>query len=272
MISAEQLHALKRPLPVEQHEFLRGMVYLTEYGITERIEEVDPSWAMTQPHIERREETVEGSTTLIITVTIGITICDTTRYGVGMASTVSSEKTNKEVNEAEKSAATDALKRAARLFGIGRYLLNTPRNVDNHESLAKWLRSLQSPPHQQQQPKSQSLRDQLWANNQIVAAFAADRKKYNEWMLANREAIETRKDDIAECANYVLAIVQAQISDEQNPSPKITNIDDIQPPWENDDISTGQTFDDSYAPPEQRTLSPFAKTPPRMTNNAAHNL
>jgi len=46
-----------------------------------------------------------------------------------------------EANEGEKSAATDALKRCARLFGIGRYLLTLPDNVKDVDSMARWLKS-----------------------------------------------------------------------------------------------------------------------------------
>jgi hypothetical protein len=48
-----------------------------------------------------------------------------------------------EANQAAKSAATDALKRAARLFGVGRYLLDLPNSVKDEKSLGTWLRQQQ---------------------------------------------------------------------------------------------------------------------------------
>lgn len=148
MITVEQSQTLRAPFTVAQHEFLNGFTYIREGDICNRIEDVDPAWSFEVLSMERRE-TVAGIT---IVCTARLTICGVSRDGVGMASVTISQKkdyktkqpiegTEFEANEAEKSAATDALKRAARLFGIGRYLLNA-ENVKDERSLQQFLNSL----------------------------------------------------------------------------------------------------------------------------------
>ena len=124
-LTKEQSDHLKDYFPVSSHEFLRGFTYITEESITDRLDEVDPAWTF-----ERLSEFVYRDEQVI--VTFRLTVSGTYRDGVGM------DTIKKGVGEAEKSAATDALKRAARLFGIGRYILEM-KNVNDHKSLADWL-------------------------------------------------------------------------------------------------------------------------------------
>lgn len=137
-LTHENMDFLKSRFKADQHEFLQGNAYITEAAITDRIEAIDPSWELRIQRIDPRPS--EGETKgLIVTVQASMTINGVTRDGVGMA-VVSLKKDGKtEANEAEKSAATDAMKRAARLFGIGRYLLDLPDYVKDVSSMAKFL-------------------------------------------------------------------------------------------------------------------------------------
>lgn len=145
MLSNNDMKILKRPFAAHHHEFLKGKAYITEMAITERIEQVDPSWSLEQIALYNRE----GAGMQII-CTMRLTIKGVSRDGVGMSSVVVTKPKEgrtevSEANEAEKSAATDAMKRAARLFGIGRYLLNLPEFVTDERSMARYLSTLKEP-------------------------------------------------------------------------------------------------------------------------------
>lgn len=130
-LTKEMSDQLKDYFPVQAHEFLNGNTYITEEAITNRLDDVDPSWEFHKLEIHR-----DGVT---VTAVYRLTVCGVSRDGVGMASVQLSKDKDREVNEAEKSAATDALKRCARLFGIGRYILEMGRAVSDQRSLADWL-------------------------------------------------------------------------------------------------------------------------------------
>lgn len=157
-LTQDNLTTLKRHFEAHEHEFLNDNAYITEAAITDRIEEVDAAWTLEILNKSARQ-TYGRDTSIVITVRL--TINGTSRDGVGMAKVVGKtgewkdrnkrdkkkpddwieypESDHSEVNEAEKSAATDALKRAARLFGIGRYLLTLPDNVRDYRSMERWL-------------------------------------------------------------------------------------------------------------------------------------
>ncbi len=122
MLTPDHLRTLQRPFSRADHEFIRGFVYLTEDAITGRIEEVDPSWQFELQRIDHSGDQV--------VVCARMTLLDVAREGVGM------QKVNEKAGEAEKGAATDALKRCARLFSVGRYLLNAPQEG---AAFDKWL-------------------------------------------------------------------------------------------------------------------------------------
>lgn len=141
-LTHEDVTALTRHFTLNEHEFTRGYTYITESAVANRIEEVDPAWTW---------EIVNEWTRDNQAICAGrLTIKGVSRDGVGMQPlTIVSSKDGKvlEGTEPEKSAATDALKRAARLFGIGRYLLDLPGWVKELDTLDKWLsqqRSAQS--------------------------------------------------------------------------------------------------------------------------------
>jgi len=122
MLESNDLLVLKRAFAFADHEFTRGFVYLTEDAITDRIEEVDPAWTFDILNIVH-----EGNNAICHA---RLTIKNVARDGVGM------QQILEKAGEPAKGAATDALKRCARLFGIGRYLLNAPKE---NEGFGKWL-------------------------------------------------------------------------------------------------------------------------------------
>lgn len=145
-LTHEHVKQLTALFPASAHEFLQGMTYLTEHAITARIEMVDPAWTLNIYDVRQRDKT--------ITVIVRLTICGVCRDGVGMAVIQYDKAGLREVNEAEKSAATDALKRAARLFGIGRYLLDLPDSVKDVRSLDAYLKtSYNAPQNGENQPR-----------------------------------------------------------------------------------------------------------------------
>jgi hypothetical protein len=139
-ITIETFKKLIAPFPADDHEFKppRNYIYIRETPLCERIEKVDLSW-------EWRIETVNRYDPKgMIATTIGhLTICGVTRSGEGSQTVEFQKNSELESGEAEKGSETDALKRAARKFGIGRYLLQCPANVKGYgKELDMWLREV----------------------------------------------------------------------------------------------------------------------------------
>lgn len=150
-LTKEDLNVLRAPFKAKEHEFLRGFAYVAEFAVVNRIEDVDPAWQFEITSLVTRP-TVGIKDQVQVTCTAALTINGTTRYGVGQAKAYETKaypdkqsgemKPTEEANEAEKSAATDALKRAARLFGIGRYLLVLPKDIKDERALETWLQRM----------------------------------------------------------------------------------------------------------------------------------
>lgn len=121
-LDTSDLQVLKRAFPRANHEFITGYVYLSEEAISNRIEEVDPAWTFEIQRLSR-----EGDQAICCA---RMTIKGVSREGVGMY------KATGQSGEPEKSAATDAIKRCARLFGLGRYLLDAPKEG---QAFDRWL-------------------------------------------------------------------------------------------------------------------------------------
>lgn len=141
MLTSEHIDRLCKPFPLSEHEFRpEGFAYITEAAITTRLDEIDPNWSLTVKELRDRS----ASATPTVTVVVALTVCGVTRDGVGSSAVEVDRDGRRETNEAEKAAATDALRRSARLFGIGRYLLNAPRvqNPADRTAFARWLASL----------------------------------------------------------------------------------------------------------------------------------
>lgn len=151
-LDIQDVRNLAAPFPLEAHEWRKGRnnkeyVYITESGVVSRLNEVDPSWSLVvTERAERQYETTRKNTTTgelytlaahELAITVSLTIKGVTRYGIGMAEIAP------DAAEADKSAVTDALKRAARLFGVGAYLLNDPPQKN---AFAAWLAKLSGAP------------------------------------------------------------------------------------------------------------------------------
>jgi hypothetical protein len=142
-LTHDDLRDLKRPFAAQHHEFLRGNVYLQERAICERLEQVDPGWQF--QHVQTTYTNNQ------VTVVMAMTVCGVTRTNAGTwdiqyydpDDKKYASKTERQMatphNQAEKNATTDALKRCARLFGVGRYLLDCPKSVSDERSLQRWL-------------------------------------------------------------------------------------------------------------------------------------
>jgi len=154
-LTREDVGKLRAPFPAKYHKFLQGMAYIQEWASADRIEEVDPAWSMR--HVATSHRANEATGQMIVSVTVEMKIKGSVRIGVGSESVkltkpkkVKNVVTGKdewivnEANEAEKSAATDAFKRACRMFGMGRYLLRLPSNVKNEQQLQSWFESFKA--------------------------------------------------------------------------------------------------------------------------------
>ncbi len=140
-MTPEQVELLAAPFATNEHEFLKGKIYITESAITRRMDEVDPGWSFVIRLTEHR-----GEKTVIYAA---LTVAGVTRESNGMGeSNYGKDKPRlpeNEVNEREKSALTDALKRCARLFGIGRYMLDMGDSVSDPKTLDRWLKARYAP-------------------------------------------------------------------------------------------------------------------------------
>jgi hypothetical protein len=122
MLTPEAVNQLLAPFPFGAHEWLKGFVYVTEYDITRRLFDVDPNWCW---ELRELRETVIATQTMYIAHG-RLTICGVSRDGIGQAVQELTKDGARPMGEAGKSATTDAFKRAARMFGVGNYLLNNP--------------------------------------------------------------------------------------------------------------------------------------------------
>lgn len=146
MLTHEDIAILTRPFPLESHKFnKRGFCYVREQFVTARIEEVDPAWCF-----EIISEHRAGTNDQFAVVTARLMIKGVYRTSTGMQMVEYENakddkgkvtgKTDKEAGEAEKGATTDALRRAARLFGICRYILEMGDSVKDMTALDNWLK------------------------------------------------------------------------------------------------------------------------------------
>lgn len=133
-ITPEITEKLRAPFPLEKHYGnYNGFVYVDETAISERLDEIDPNWMFQILEVRHRDQQVFVVARLML---LGVS-----RDGIGEQSVETNSK-GREVSEPEKGAATDALRRCGRLFGIGRYLLDdAPKITDgNRTAFEKWYR------------------------------------------------------------------------------------------------------------------------------------
>lgn len=139
-LTHEDIAQLTQPFPIAAHEFARGFCYVAEEEVTARIEEVDPSWSFEILSIKR-----DGISNQQCIVLARMTINGVIRESTGMQMVeyagAAGNKSERETGEAEKGATTDALRRCARLFGVGRYILKMGDAVKNGGQLDAWLKT-----------------------------------------------------------------------------------------------------------------------------------
>lgn len=133
MLTKEQSDQLKDYFPAQAHEFLQGNTYLSEEAITNRLDDIDPSW-----EFHRLGDFAYRDNSII--ATFRLTVSGVSRDGIGMWDLTIKKKDGNLMPavDPEKSVSTDALKRAARLFGIGRYILEM-KGVNDYRTLENWL-------------------------------------------------------------------------------------------------------------------------------------
>jgi len=146
----EDMAVLKAPFAAEEHSFdYDGRPFVEEKPVCERIEMVDPAWGMLVG--EPVFQITEGH----VSVKVSLTIKGVTREDYGTRPIMA----GKRVQESVKGAVTNALRRAARRFGIGRYLLDAPNSVQSKgkdiTNLRRWLAELTGTPAKPQRQKQQ---------------------------------------------------------------------------------------------------------------------
>jgi hypothetical protein len=146
MMDTQALEILTAFFEPRDHEFLRGFTYITEGAITTRLDSVDPNWTLELLNLTTRGDQCIAHCRLQV---LGVW-----RDNVGMAKPTIKE--GNEINEPEKAAVTDGLKRCARLFGIGRYLLDLPSSVKDMQSLERWMAGTGQPPQTPEKPRQQA--------------------------------------------------------------------------------------------------------------------
>lgn len=166
-LTHQDLEVLSKPFPAKAHKFNQGLPYIHEVPVGQRLDLVDPSWEWHIMAIERRPNAGQGGKDVgTVYVHVSLIVKGVRRDGVGMAviqqtnpieikkwdnakreNVGTGEFYTNEANEAEKSATTDAFKRAFRMFGGGRYLLAIPKDdkgkltVSNVGQLDTWLKT-----------------------------------------------------------------------------------------------------------------------------------
>lgn len=146
-LTSQDVANLTRPFPVEAHEFKSSFCYVAEEEVTARLDEVDPGWMFEIKSIGRG-----GINNQVCIVTARLTVRGISRESTGMqAVEYQNNKPDRESGEPEKGATTDALRRCARLFGVGRYILKMGGDVKDKTQLAAWLKK--NYPQQPAQPK-----------------------------------------------------------------------------------------------------------------------
>ena len=126
-LTFEDVERLTAPLPLEDGHSVRiaesketwaqWLVYTEEEPVIDRLNEIDPNWSF--------EITDKILAPTYVTVYGKLTIKGVSRACVGNGSP--KRRDGKMSGDEEKGAATDALKRGARMFGIGLYLKQAPR-------------------------------------------------------------------------------------------------------------------------------------------------
>lgn len=133
-LTAMDIIKLCYPFTLPEHKFTQGLAYIREDAIAFRLDKIDPNWHFNQPSFSINGHSVVAVSSLVVKGVV--------RGNAGAGTALATDKENQfadNMGNAYKGAATDAFKRCARLFGIGRYLLNAPKEGP---AFATWLNGL----------------------------------------------------------------------------------------------------------------------------------
>lgn len=160
MLSEKQITELQKPFDFKEHGFFQKNPYILKSAIRNRLNRHAPGWMLLPPELVANDENV-------IVMRGGIQIGDIRRYAVGTGVILRANsdgvafdgaKLAGMVSKAYKQATSDILPRAALEFGIGEYLKNKPKTI-NQDNFAGWLAELTRTPAD----------PNLWAVENILA-------------------------------------------------------------------------------------------------------
>lgn len=214
MLTKQDIETLRAPFPPAEIEFLRGYAYVREQAVNNRLSEVDPAWNM---QITAWEYRAENHVVVMGSMTLG----ECTRCGVGeqlnepAKDRQSGQLLPPKTLDCAKGAATDLLKRLARLFHVGLYLTELPDKVKDIVTYTAWYNDptrAQKPPTtpaaasngaKQEQPKQAAVNDELapyaWASHAETLDIAVSRARENlSRKLDSLEALEQVAGDQAD--------------------------------------------------------------------------
>lgn len=148
MLTEKQIKDLQEPFKLNEHGFFQKAPYILKSAIRARLNRVVPGWHLLPPELIANDENV-------VVMRGGIQIGDIKRYAVGTGiilratsdgAMFDGAKLAAMVAKAYKQATSDILPRAAIEFGIGEYLKNKPKGI-NEENFASWLTKLTADPN-----------------------------------------------------------------------------------------------------------------------------
>lgn len=147
MLTEKQITELGKPFELKEHGFVQKNPYILKSAIRARLNRITPGWQLLAPELMA----VDGD---VVIMKGGIRIGEITRYGVGAGPILRADKNGVVfdgaklmgmIAKAYKTAATDILPRAALEFGLGEYLKDKPRSI-NEDNFAGWLAKLTAVP------------------------------------------------------------------------------------------------------------------------------
>lgn len=139
-----QIRALEAPFGLDEHGFVEGNPYILKRAYRRRFSSVDPHWSEGAPEVIAHINNV-------ISIRMSIVVAGAMRYGVGTGIAQTSRKDknsgekipldgfdlDREYAKALKSAASDALARAAQEFNVGWYLREIPKPFKDRFAAAR---------------------------------------------------------------------------------------------------------------------------------------
>lgn len=143
-MDSQQIAFLEKPFELDEHGFVEGNPYILKRAYRKRFNNIDPHWSEGAPEVIAHINNV-------ISIRMSIVVSGAMRYGVGTGIIQTSRKDkntgakipldgfdlDREYAKAIKSAASDALARAAQEFNVGWYLREIPKPFKDRFAAAK---------------------------------------------------------------------------------------------------------------------------------------